>query len=51
MPKDKKEFDTIFVIINQLSKQLIFTPYFKTITAKDIAYMFINKVYYYYRPL
>ena len=51
MPKDKKGFDTVFIIINQLSKQLISMPYFKTTTAKDIAYMFINKVYYYYRPL
>jgi hypothetical protein len=35
-------------MINQLSKQLIFTPCYKTATAKNIAYMFINQVYCYY---
>jgi hypothetical protein len=32
----------MFVIINRLNKQLIFISYYKTATAKDIAYMFIN---------
>jgi hypothetical protein len=32
----------MFVIINQLSKQLIFMSYYKTATIKNIAYMFIN---------
>ena len=51
MPKDAKSFNNIFVVINYFNKQSIFTSYFKTITAKDIAYIFINKVYYYYRLL
>jgi hypothetical protein len=45
---DKYSFDAVFVIINQLSKQLIFTLYHKTATVKDMAYMFINQVYCYY---
>ena len=51
MSKDKKGFDTVFVIIDRLSKQLIFMPYFKITIVKDITYIFINKVYYYYKSL
>jgi hypothetical protein len=40
----------MFVMINRLSKQLISTPYHKTATAKDIARMFIDQVYRYYKP-
>jgi hypothetical protein len=39
----------MFVVINRLSKQLISTPCYKTATVKDIAYMFINQVYCYYK--
>ena len=48
MPKDEKGFDTVFVVIDRLSKQSIFTPCFKTTTAEDMARMFIDKVYRYY---
>jgi transposase InsO family protein len=47
---DKYSFDAVFVMINQLSKQSISTPCHKTATAEDMACMFINQVYYYYKP-
>ena len=34
-----------FIVVNQLSKQAISLPCFKTITAKDIARMYINNIY------
>jgi len=34
-----------FIVVNQLSKQAISLPYFKTITAKDMARMYINNIY------
>jgi hypothetical protein len=39
---DKYGFDAVFVVINRLSKQLIFTLCYKTATAKDMACMFID---------
>jgi hypothetical protein len=47
---DKYGFDTVFVMINRLSKQSIFTPCHKTATTEDIARMFIDRVYRYYKP-
>jgi hypothetical protein len=46
---DKNSFDTVFVMINRLSKQLILTPCFKTITAEDMACVFTDHVYPYYK--
>jgi len=43
--KDKYGYDMAFVVINQLSKQAIFLPYFKTTTAKDMARIYINNIY------
>ena len=40
-----------FIVVNQLSKQAISLPYFKTITAKDIARMYINNIYQIYSAL
>ena len=34
-----------FIVVNQLSKQAISLPYFKTITIEDIAYIYINNIY------
>jgi hypothetical protein len=48
MPRDKHSFDTVFVIIDQLSKQAISIPYHKTVTTEDIAQMFISYVYCYF---
>lgn len=36
-PKDKKGFDSIFIIVNRFSKTLISISYYKTITVKDMA--------------
>ena len=33
------------IVVNQLSKQAISLPYFKTITVKDMAYIYINNIY------
>jgi len=44
-PKDKYGYNMAFVVVNQLSKQAISLPYFKTITAKDMARMYINNIY------
>jgi hypothetical protein len=46
---DKYSFNIVFVMIDRLSKQLIFTLCYKTATAKNMACMFINWVYCYYR--
>ena len=40
-PKNKARYDQIIVVINQLSKQAISIPYYKTIDAKGIAKLFI----------
>ena len=34
-----------FIVVNRLNKQAISLPYFKTITAKDIARIYINNIY------
>jgi hypothetical protein len=50
MAVDKYGFDAVFVVIDRLSKQSISTPCHKTATAEDMARMFIDRVYRYYRP-
>jgi len=45
MPKDKHGFDSVFVVIDRLSKEPITTPCHKTATAEDMARMFITNVY------
>ena len=47
-PKDAYGHDIAFIVINQLCKQSISLPYFKTITAKDIAHLYINNIYWFY---
>jgi len=38
-------FDTILVIVNQLTKQMIFIPTYNTITPADLTYLFILHVF------
>jgi len=38
-------FDTILVIINQLTKQAIFIPTYNTITSADLVYLFVFHVF------
>ena len=47
-PKDAYGHDTAFIVINRLYKQSISLPYFKTITVKDIARLYINNIYRFY---
>jgi hypothetical protein len=44
-PKDKLGYDSIFVIIDRLSKKPISIPCYKTCTAKDLAQIFIEHVF------
>jgi hypothetical protein len=48
MAPDKHGFNTVFVIIDRLSKQAISIPCHKTVTAEDMAQMFISYVYRYF---
>ena len=48
MPKDKYSYNAVFVVVDYISKQAISVPYYKTVTAKDIARMFIMYVYRYF---
>jgi hypothetical protein len=40
-PKDKQNYDLLWVVINRLSKQAVSIPCFKTATAYDMAKMYI----------
>ena len=44
LPSSSK-FDTILVIVNQLTKQAIFTPTYNTITSLNLACLFILYVF------
>ena len=46
--KDAYGHDAAFVVINWLYKQSVSLPYFKTITVKDIARLYINNIYRFY---
>ena len=46
--KDAYGHDTAFIVINWLYKQFISLLYFKTITAKDMARLYINNIYQFY---
>jgi hypothetical protein len=48
-PKDKHSYNAIYVVIDRLSKQSISIPYYKTITAKDIAQLYIIYIYRHHR--
>jgi hypothetical protein len=44
-PSDTHGYDTVFVIIDRLSKQAFSIPCFKTTTAKDMARLYIQNIY------
>ena len=50
MPPNKKGYDIIFVIIDYFSKQAVFLPYYKTVTAEDIIRFYINIIFRYKGP-
>jgi len=43
--KDAYGHNTAFIVINQLYKQSISLPYFKTITIKNMARLYVNNIY------
>ena len=47
-PKDAYGHNAAFVVIDWLYKQSISLPCFKTITAKDMARLYINNIYWFY---
>ena len=47
-PRDKHGFDNIFIVVNCLFKQSICTLCHKTVTAEDIAKMYLQHIYWYY---
>ena len=50
MPKDKAGYDCVFVVIDRLSKQAVSTPCHKTVTAEEMARLYITHIYRYYGP-
>ena len=43
--KDKYGYNIAFIVVNRLSKQAVSLPYFKTITIKDIARIYVDNIY------
>jgi hypothetical protein len=50
MPKDKAGYDTVYVVVDRLSKQAISVPCYKIVTAEDIARPYIDRIYRYFSP-
>ena len=50
MPKDKAGYDNVFVVVDRLSKQAVSVACFKTVTAEEIARLYITHIYRYYGP-
>ena len=50
MPKDKAGYDTVYVVVDRLSKQAISVPCYKTVIAKDMARLYIDRIYRYFGP-
>jgi len=51
IPKDKAGYDNVFVVIDRLSKQAVSIPCHKTITAEEMAWLYIVFIYRYFGPL
>jgi len=47
-PKDAYSYNAAFIVVDQLCKQSVSLPCFKTITAKDIARLYVNNIYWFY---
>jgi transposase InsO family protein len=45
MPTSKEGYDIIFVVIDRFSKQAVFLSCYKTVTAEDMARLYINAIY------
>jgi len=46
---DKNEFDNVYIVIDHLSKQIISISYQKTVSAKEIARLYIAFIYRYHK--
>ena len=46
--KNAYSHNAAFIVINWLYKQSISLPYFKTITVKNMARLYINNIYWFY---
>jgi len=46
--KNKHSYNMAFIVVNRLSKQAISLPCFKTTTIKDMAYIYIDNIYWIY---
>ena len=46
--KDAHGYNVAFIVINQLCKQSVSLPCFKTTTIKDMARLYINNIYWFY---
>ena len=47
-PKDTHSHNAAFIVIDQLYKQSVSLPYFKTTTVKDMARLYIDNIYRFY---
>ena len=45
MPTSKEGYDMVFVVIDRFSKQAVSLPCYKTVTAEDIARLYIDAIY------
>jgi transposase InsO family protein len=50
MPGSKSGYNTVYIVIDRLSKQAISTPCYKTTTVEDMAKIYLRTVYRYYGP-
>jgi transposase InsO family protein len=50
LPKDKHGYDCVYVVVDRFGKRVISVPCYRTVTARDLARMFIDRVYRYYGP-
>jgi hypothetical protein len=48
MPKDKADYNTVYIVVDQLSKQAILVPCYKIVIAKNITRLYINRIYRYF---
>jgi transposase InsO family protein len=49
-PKDKKGYDTVFVVVDHLGKRPYSLPCFKTTTATQMARLYVDNVWRTYGP-
>jgi putative transposase len=45
MSTSKEGYDMVFVVIDRFSKQAVFLSYYKTVTAEDMARLYIDVIY------